>query len=168
MADRSSLEEGYPPANEDHSLLGHRTEPWKRWKSLCIKISIIILIILAGIILDIALFADIFETNEDPKLVIARNGAVSAEQEDCSKIGVQILKEGGSAVDAAIASELCIGTINAFSAGIGGGGFMIIRDSNGTAEVIDFRETAPAAANKTMFNENPKLAAYGGLAVGVP
>lgn len=45
---------------------------------------------------------------------------------------------------------------------------MIIRDSNGTAEVIDFRETAPAAANKTMFNDNPKLAAVGGLAVGIP
>jgi gamma-glutamyltranspeptidase len=48
------------------------------------------------------------------------------------------------------------------------GGFMIIRDSNGTAEVIDFRETAPAAANKTMFKDKPMLAKYGGLSVGIP
>jgi gamma-glutamyltranspeptidase len=45
---------------------------------------------------------------------------------------------------------------------------MIIRDSNGTAETIDFRETAPAAANKTMFKDNPVLSMVGGLAVGVP
>jgi gamma-glutamyltranspeptidase len=45
---------------------------------------------------------------------------------------------------------------------------MIIRDSNGTAEVIDFRETAPAAAKKNMFKDNPNLAKIGGLAVGVP
>lgn len=45
---------------------------------------------------------------------------------------------------------------------------MIIRDSNGTAEVIDFRETAPAAANKTMFKDKPMLAKYGGLSVGIP
>ncbi|CAG8488734.1 11582_t:CDS:10 [Funneliformis caledonium] len=104
----------------------------------------------------------------DSKLVIARNGAVAAEQQDCSNIGVEILKEGGSAVDAAIAAELCVGTINAFSAGIGGGGFMIIRDSDGTSETIDFREIAPAAANNSMFKDDPELAKYGGLSVGVP
>lgn len=45
---------------------------------------------------------------------------------------------------------------------------MIIRDSNGTAETIDFRETAPAAANKTMFKDNPILARFGGLSIAVP
>ncbi|CAG8553683.1 12050_t:CDS:10 [Funneliformis mosseae] len=104
----------------------------------------------------------------DSKLVIARNGAVAAEQQECSNIGVEILKEGGSAVDAAIAAELCVGTINAFSAGIGGGGFMIIRGSDGTSETIDFREIAPAAANNSMFKDDPELAKYGGLSVGVP
>ncbi|PKK70474.1 gamma-glutamyltranspeptidase [Rhizophagus irregularis] len=169
MADRSSLEEGFQPTNETQGLLHHRTGPWKGWKSHCVKI-VIILIIFAGIIFVFVGIASIFESNDptNPHLVIVRNGAVSAEQEDCSKIGVQMLKEGGSAVDAAIAAEICVGTINAFSAGIGGGGFMIIRDSNGTAEVIDFRETAPAAANKTMFKDKPILAKYGGLSVSIP
>ncbi|RIA86081.1 gamma-glutamyltranspeptidase [Glomus cerebriforme] len=168
MADRLSLEEGIP-SNETQSLLHHQTGSWKGWlKSHCVKIGIIVIIIIIwfGFILGV-IIADIKDP-VSPRLVIARNGAVSAEQEDCSKIGVEFLKEGGSAVDAAIATELCIGTINAFSAGIGGGGFMIIRDSNGTAEVIDFRETAPAAANKTMFKDNPELARVGGLAIAVP
>lgn len=48
------------------------------------------------------------------------------------------------------------------------GGFMLIRLSDGTSELIDFRETAPAAANKSMFIEYPELSQTGGLAVGVP
>src|SRR5690348_2153811 len=79
-----------------------------------------------------------------------------------------VLKEGGNAVDAAIASCLCIGTINSFSAGIGGGGFMAIRLPNGTVETIDFRETAPAGAHSTMFKKDPMLAQLGGLSVAVP
>ncbi|CAG8502504.1 8218_t:CDS:10 [Paraglomus occultum] len=101
-------------------------------------------------------------------LIIAKNGAVASEEIHCSNIGVDILKAGGSAVDAAIASQLCIGSINSFSAGIGGGGFMIIRGTDGKTEVIDFRETAAGAANKTMYSKQPELAKYGGLSVGVP
>jgi gamma-glutamyltranspeptidase/glutathione hydrolase/leukotriene-C4 hydrolase len=52
---------------------------------------------------------------------------VAAEEEGCSRMGVEILKKGGNAVDAAITSCLCIGTVNSFSSGIGGGGFMLIR-----------------------------------------
>ncbi|KAF9576091.1 hypothetical protein EC968_000159 [Mortierella alpina] len=103
-----------------------------------------------------------------PILIKAKNGAVAAEEIHCSEIGVEVLKEGGNAVDAAIASCLCIGTINAFAAGIGGGGFMAIRLPNGTVEMIDFRETAPAASFSTMFKKDPVLAQRGGLAVAVP
>ncbi|KAI8599424.1 gamma-glutamyltranspeptidase, partial [Dissophora ornata] len=79
-----------------------------------------------------------------------------------------VLKDGGNAMDAAIASCLCIGTVNMFSAGIGGGGFMSIRLPNGTVEVIDFRETAPSGAFPTMYKKNPILAQKGGLSVAVP
>ncbi|KAF9557397.1 hypothetical protein EC968_007680 [Mortierella alpina] len=103
-----------------------------------------------------------------PSLIRAQHGAVATEEIHCSEIGVQVLKDGGNAVDAAIASCLCIGTVNMFSAGIGGGGFMTIRLPNGTVEVIDFRETAPAGASPTMFKEHPILAQTGGLSVGVP
>ncbi|KAF9193210.1 hypothetical protein BGZ51_003959 [Haplosporangium sp. Z 767] len=103
-----------------------------------------------------------------PVLIKAKNGAVAAEEIHCSEIGVDVLKEGGNAVDAAIASCLCIGTINSFSAGIGGGGFMAIRLPNGTVEMIDFRETAPAGAHSTMFKHDPILAQTGGLSVAIP
>ncbi|CAJ0650565.1 5335_t:CDS:10 [Entrophospora sp. SA101] len=109
-----------------------------------------------------------YEIKSDSNLVIVQNGAVSSEQIKCSEIGVSMLKKGGSAVDAAIAAELCIGVINSHSAGVGGGGFILIRDSNGTSQAIDFRETAPGASTKLMYKNNPLLSQVGGLSVGVP
>ncbi|KAG1562954.1 hypothetical protein G6F49_000432 [Rhizopus delemar] len=102
------------------------------------------------------------------RTAVGSKGAVAVETKECSDIGVQILKEGGNSVDAAIASTLCIGVMNNFATGIGGGGFMLIRSPNGTFEFIDFRETAPAAATKDMFVQDPVLAQIGGLSVGIP
>jgi Gamma-glutamyltranspeptidase len=102
------------------------------------------------------------------RLIHAKHGAVASENESCSIIGVEMLKQGGSAVDAAIAATICIGVVNMFSSGIGGGGFMVIKPPNDTAYAIDFRETAPAASNATMFIKDPLSSIWGGLAVGVP
>lgn len=103
-------------------------------------------------------------------LVMGRHGAVATELLECSELGLRILKQGGNAMDAGIASALCIGTINAFSSGIGGGGFLIYRPANETVppRVINFRETAPGAARKDMFHGNESLAQRGGLSVSVP
>ncbi len=101
-------------------------------------------------------------------LIHAEHGAVASESESCSIIGVKMLKQGGSAVDAAIAATVCIGVVNMFSSGIGGGGFMVIKPPNDTAYTIDFRETAPSASNATMFLRDPLSSIWGGLAVGVP
>ncbi|KAI9288040.1 gamma-glutamyltranspeptidase [Umbelopsis sp. AD052] len=101
-------------------------------------------------------------------LVEGKNGAVAVEAEQCSNVGIDILKKGGNAVDSAIASALCIGVIDSFATGIGGGGFMLIRSPNGTYDFIDFRETAPGAAHKDMFVKDPSKAQVGGLSVGVP
>ncbi|BFZ57233.1 hypothetical protein PYCC9005_004284 [Savitreella phatthalungensis] len=103
-------------------------------------------------------------------LVVATHGAVATELEECSKVGVKILKKGGNAMDAGIAAALCIGTINSFSSGIGGGGFLIYRPANTSVppKVINFRETAPAAAHKNMYHHNQTLSKRGGLSVGVP
>ncbi|KAI7895210.1 gamma-glutamyltranspeptidase [Mucor mucedo] len=95
-------------------------------------------------------------------------GAVAVEAEECSNVGVDILKQGGNAVDAAIASTLCIGVIDSFATGIGGGGFMLIRSPNGTFEFIDFRETAPDASTEDMFVRDPELAKIGALSVAIP
>ncbi|CAG8534050.1 15503_t:CDS:10 [Acaulospora morrowiae] len=131
--------------------------------------------ILAGIIFMISTILLGFMTYKesgniitDPDLIVASSGAVASELIICSQFGVDVLKEGGNAVDAAIASMLCVGTINAFSAGIGGGGFMLVRLPNGTSEVIDFRETAPGAATEDMFVRDSKLARIGGLSIGIP
>ncbi len=67
------------------------------------------------------------------------NGVVASENKICSDIGVDIMKNGGSAVDSAIASCLCLGTVNFFASGIGGGGFMVIRSDKGEYVGIDFR-----------------------------
>ncbi|KAH0835459.1 gamma-glutamyltranspeptidase [Lanmaoa asiatica] len=107
-------------------------------------------------------------------LIIADHGAVATENKRCSDIGVDVLKDGGNAVDAAISASLCIGVVNMFSSGIGGGGFMTVRvpptRPGATSKVftVDYRETAPALANKTMYVNDPEAARYGGLSVGVP
>jgi Gamma-glutamyltranspeptidase len=105
-------------------------------------------------------------------LIHATRGAVASESETCSKIGVDILKEGGNAIDAAIAATLCVGVVNMFSSGIGGGGFMTVKlpssEDGHSAWTVDFRETAPTGSNSTMFLKDPKSSIEGGLAVGVP
>ncbi|KAK0241652.1 gamma-glutamyltranspeptidase [Armillaria nabsnona] len=104
----------------------------------------------------------------------AEHGAVASENKRCSDIGVDILKEGGNAVDAVISATFCVGVVNMFSSGIGGGGFMTVRippkDANSSSEVfnIDFRETAPALSNSSMFPAGSNASMFGGLSVGVP
>ena len=67
--------------------------------------------------------------------------------------------DGGNAVDAAVATALCQGVMSPAASGIGGGAFLVVRLPNGTAEAIDAREVAPAAANETMFQGEHLLAA---------
>ncbi|KAF0358074.1 putative Gamma-glutamyltransferase [Gigaspora margarita] len=132
------------------------------------SIPIAIILICICILLVVTFWTKPDNLPPSPFLIISKNGAVATEVDKCSNIGVDILKDGGSAVDAAIAAELCVGTINAFSAGIGGGGLMLIRSPNGTAEIIDFRETAPLKATKNMFVGTPKDASIGVRSVAVP
>ncbi|KAL0581320.1 hypothetical protein V5O48_000696 [Marasmius crinis-equi] len=113
-------------------------------------------------------------TNNPAVLVSSRNGAVASDNRLCSDTGVQILKSGGNAVDAAVSVVLCLGVVQPFSSGLGGGGFMTIRvptnGTNTTSEVwsVDFRETAPGLANKTMYVSTSNSSQFGGLASGVP
>lgn len=100
--------------------------------------------------------------------VIVHNAAVACDVPMCSTMAVDILRRGGSAVDAAVTTALCIGSYNSFSSGIGGGGFMTIRHQNGSSIAINFREKAPQFASKHMFDDNNILAQIGGLASGVP
>lgn len=91
-------------------------------------------------------------------------GATASESSVCSKIGVNLLKDGGNAADALVGTVFCIGVIGMYHSGLGGGGFMLVRASNGSYTFIDFRETAPAAAFQDMYNNDTDLSLFGGLA----
>ncbi|KAF2710454.1 gamma-glutamyltranspeptidase 1 precursor [Pleomassaria siparia CBS 279.74] len=95
-------------------------------------------------------------------------GAVASESDICSHIGIDLLKQGGNAADALVGTVFCIGVVGMYHSGLGGGGFMLVRSSNGTYEFIDFRETAPAAAFEDMYKNNEAASISGGLASGVP
>lgn len=91
-----------------------------------------------------------------------------------SEAGGQVLKAGGNAVDAAVATTLAISVVEPYSAGIGGGGFLLLRSGkNQEIKALDFRERAPLAATRRMYVDNqgkvrPKASTNGYLAVGVP
>lgn len=93
-------------------------------------------------------------------------GAVAADHPLASEVGASVLKAGGNAVDAAIATVLALGVVQPTGSGLGGGGFALVVQK-GKATVLDFRETAPAAATREMFLQGAS-STKGGLAVAVP
>ncbi|RYP50076.1 hypothetical protein DL769_011003 [Monosporascus sp. CRB-8-3] len=95
-------------------------------------------------------------------------GAVASESAECSRIGTDLLEAGGNAADAMVGTVFCVGVIGMYHSGIGGGGFALVRSSEGKYEYVDFRETAPAAAYEDMYKNNTAASLYGGLASGVP
>ena len=103
----------------------------------------------------------------------AKNGMVVSASKISSQTGVDILQQGGNAVDAAIATAFSLAVTHPTAGNIGGGGFMVFMNAQGETTTIDFREKAPLASSEHMFldedgnikdNSNHK----GLLAVGVP
>ncbi|XP_068339589.1 glutathione hydrolase 3 isoform X1 [Pyrus communis] len=102
-------------------------------------------------------------------IVESENGVVAADDARCSEVGALMLRQGGHAVDAAVATALCLGVVNSMASGIGGGGFMLVRSSaTSQTQAFDMRETAPLAASQNMYASNPKAKAEGALSMGVP
>ena len=102
-----------------------------------------------------------------------RHGMVVSANALASKIGVNILKQGGNAIDAAVAVHFALAVVYPNAGNLGGGGFMVIRLKNGETNTLDFREKAPEKASRNMYLdslgtvlENASL--YGSLACGVP
>ena len=106
---------------------------------------------------------------------IAANGMVASAKPEVSEVGVEIMKKGGNAIDAAVAVAFALGVVEPNASGLGGGGFMLIRFAE-TGEVVflDFREVAPMNAREDMYpiDEDGKVIddskTVGGLAVAVP
>ena len=130
-------------------------------------------IVLVFIIL--SLFMQIFTQVESAskKPVKAFNGMVVSSDSLATKVGVEILKRGGNAVDAAVAVGFALAVTYPQAGNIGGGGFMVIKMANGETVTIDYREKAPIKAHEDMFldesgNFVPEKSQIGHLSVGVP
>lgn len=106
--------------------------------------------------------------------VLARHGMVVAQEAQAARIGTDILRRGGNAVDAAVATGFALAVTYPRAGNIGGGGFMVIHLAKGRRNVaIDYRETAPAAFTRDIFLDargeaDPVKSREGGLAIGVP
>src|SRR5918998_448675 len=106
--------------------------------------------------------------------VWARHGMVASQEALATQIGVDVLKRGGNAVDAAVAVGFALAVTLPQAGNLGGGGFMIVHDAkSGDTVAIDYREKAPARASRDMFldaagNADSKKSQYSGLAIGVP
>jgi len=106
-------------------------------------------------------------------LVGARHGIVASTNPLASRVGADVLARGGNAVDAAVAVAFALAVTWPAAGNLGGGGFMLIRRSDGRAEVIDYRERAPLAAARDMYldsrgNVVPEASTVGLRAAGVP
>ncbi len=107
------------------------------------------------------------------KTAIADTAMVVSAHPLASKIGIEIMKQGGNAVDAVVAVQFALAVVYPRAGNIGGGGFMVIRKADGTAAALDYREKAPLAADRDMYldslgNVIPDKSRVGHLAVGVP
>ncbi|OYU80658.1 MAG: gamma-glutamyltransferase [Flavobacterium sp. BFFFF1] len=105
--------------------------------------------------------------------VVTAKAMVVSAREEASQIGSDIMKQGGNAFDAMVATELALAVAYPYAGNIGGGGFMVYRKANGDNGALDYRERAPLAATKDMYlgkdgNVIPNLSTEGALAVGVP
>lgn len=111
-----------------------------------------------------------------PKSPVAAGygGAVSSVDADATAAGIEVLRKGGNAVDAAVATAAALGVTEPYSAGLGGGGYFVYYDARTrTVQTIDGRETAPRSADSSLFLENGEPLAFedavtSGLGVGTP
>lgn len=96
----------------------------------------------------------------------ARNGMVASVSDIASQVGVDIMKRGGNAIDAAVAVALALAVTWPAAGNLGGGGFMVIRRANGDSEIIDYRERAPLAASRDMYLDKDGNVVKGASTVG--
>src|SRR5215213_3206741 len=111
--------------------------------------SMISLLIVQAFILQFALAPPVLAVAPEPAR--GKHAMVASQHPLASQVGVEIMKRGGNAVDAAIAVGLALAVVYPEAGNIGGGGFMLIRSPNGETHAIDYREMAPAAAHRDLY-----------------
>ncbi|MES5818862.1 gamma-glutamyltransferase [Streptomyces sp. RG80] len=113
-------------------------------------------------------------TPQKTPVAVGYGGAVASVDADASAAGIEVLRKGGNAVDAAVATAAALGVTEPYSSGIGGGGYFVYYDAKSRkVHTIDGRETAPLSAGSDLFVENGKALAFAdavssGLSVGTP
>jgi gamma-glutamyltranspeptidase / glutathione hydrolase len=105
--------------------------------------------------------------------VHAKSAMAVSVHEEASRVGAEIMRQGGNAVDAAVATGFALAVVHPAAGNIGGGGFMLVRLANGETHFLDYREKAPKAATRDMYldaqgNVIPNASVIGYKAVGVP
>jgi gamma-glutamyltranspeptidase/glutathione hydrolase len=107
-----------------------------------------------------------------PPPVVGETAMVASEHPVSSRVGVEVMRRGGNAIDAAVAVAFAQAVVNPRAGNIGGGGFLIYRESDGGVHALDFREAAPAAARRDMYLDSAgnvtEHSLIGPLASGVP
>lgn len=134
-------------------------------------IKILILVILTSACRQI--YPDTEGSFTEGREIVSVHGMVVSAHPEASRTGISILQKGGNAVDAAVAVQLALAVCYPEAGNIGGGGFMVLRQSDGSKLVLDFREKAPVASKRDMFldedgNNAGKLSTDTHLASGVP
>src|SRR5262249_27304240 len=104
---------------------------------------------------------------------VVRNGMVVAQEALAARVGLEVLEQGGNAVDAAVATGFALAVTYPRAGNIGGGGYMVIHLAGGADVAIDYRETAPAATTRDIFldengNADPHKSRDSALSIGVP
>ncbi|MFL1012733.1 gamma-glutamyltransferase [Flavisericum labens] len=110
---------------------------------------------------------------ENKRGVISKNAMVVSARAEASEIALDIMKKGGNAFDAMIATEMALAVAYPYAGNLGGGGFMVYRKAKGETGVLDYREKAPLAATKNMYLDAsghviPDKSTLGSMAIGVP
>ena len=131
------------------------------------------LLLVTGILLMCCRKNTIQDKREKSRGFIAENAMVVSAREEASKIGLDIMKLGGNAFDAMVATDLALLVSYPVAGNIGGGGFMVFRMADGTTGALDYREMAPISATKNMYlDQEGKVVSdkskTGALAIGVP
>jgi gamma-glutamyltranspeptidase/glutathione hydrolase len=124
-------------------------------------------------VLILALFVAAITHAASPAPVAAEHGMVVTAQQHATRIGVDVLRNGGNAVDAAVAVGYALAVVYPAAGNLGGGGFMTVQFADGRRTFVDFREMAPLAATADMYLDKngaviPDLSTRGHLAVAVP
>src|SRR5262249_27352226 len=153
---RKGCQQGRVPASSDRMIVTRKT--------LILKL---LILSLAGWAMAQPGFAD------GLRPVHAKHAIVVSVHEEASKAGAQILRRGGNAVDAAVATGFALAVVHPSAGNIGGGGFMLIRRQDGEIHFLDYREKAPKAATRDMYldaqgNVIPKASLVGYKAISVP